>query len=395
MTSAVSRVLSAIDRRTALTRREFPKTPDWVQAPPELQQVLDDSAVGEQANPAPSVVSWKRGATYDGVCGLLRMRRGMLLSAKADRVETFGDVHARTVTAFGQFGRPVNFNTNRASIRDFIRCGGLKAVINRPDADKVTLLLGAHYGDCNNYFHFWADTICDLWFAIQLGLRRDETSNYVMAFGAYPWQQEILAMCGIPFEKVVPLSSFVTRRFSELVIPLRPKGGRTNPGWLVRAAREIAEYSTALNAPTSGGKIYVSRRDSNVRRLVNEVEVTRMLEGMGFRSVTCSGLTVREQQQLFANADVIVASHGAALTNLIWCRPGTRVIEFLPVEHANPCFHDISRLAGLDYSFVPSRLVDPRCIPLTGSVRVSLDELRRVIEAASLSAPCKAHSLSG
>jgi capsular polysaccharide biosynthesis protein len=38
-------------------------------------------------------------------------------------------------------------------------------------------------------------------------------------------------------------------------------------------------------------------------------------------------MTIKEQMKTFAEASHIVAAHGAGLTNLLWCQPGTKVIE--------------------------------------------------------------------
>ena len=42
------------------------------------------------------------------------------------------------------------------------------------------------------------------------------------------------------------------------------------------------------------------------------------------------GMSVSEQAQLFANAEAVVGVHGAALTNLVFAAPGTRVVEIFP-----------------------------------------------------------------
>ncbi len=44
------------------------------------------------------------------------------------------------------------------------------------------------------------------------------------------------------------------------------------------------------------------------------------------------GLTLAEQVAAFAWAEIIVAQHGAALSNLLWAKAGTRIIEIVPRE---------------------------------------------------------------
>ena len=52
----------------------------------------------------------------------------------------------------------------------------------------------------------------------------------------------------------------------------------------------------------------------------------------------------------------MVGVHGAALTNLAFCRPGTRVLEILGQEYVNPCYRDLSAAAGLRYRAVLGRV---------------------------------------
>ena len=54
-----------------------------------------------------------------------------------------------------------------------------------------------------------------------------------------------------------------------------------------------------------------------------------------FRRVFLERLSIREQAKLFNGSDEIVAAHGAGLTNLIFCQPGTVVTEFRTPQIAN------------------------------------------------------------
>lgn len=372
--AAVSKALSKIEDGLAREPSSFVGTPYWVQAPAELQEIVSDSDAPYGGAGTASAFKWLR-SRYDGVCGQLNLNAGLVVCGPSGRAGIYGDTHARKVRVADSTLRPIHANKNRGVFAQLLRTGDVSTLIRGPSAGGRAVLLGAHYDDCNNYFHFWVDAICDLWFVERLGIQRAEISHFVMPFSGAAWQREILGLCGIPVDRVVPLSSFSVKKFAQLVIPIRAKGGRTNPTWLVRAAREISGFEFPTGANSYDEKIYVSRQDTTVRRLVNESEVISFLVARGYRVVSCSGLTVREQQRAFARASVIVAPHGAALTNLLWCRPGTRVVEFLPVEHANACFHDISALAKLEYSFLTSHRVDMNAGPRDGSVMISMEDL--------------------
>ncbi|WP_170943915.1 glycosyltransferase family 61 protein [Leptolyngbya sp. BC1307] len=87
----------------------------------------------------------------------------------------------------------------------------------------------------------------------------------------------------------------------------------------------------------------------HTRRLSNQDEVIDLVSQYGFEVIPDSYRTVDEQIQLFRQAAVIVAPHGAALANLLWCSPGTQVIEFMNGSYSPPFFYYLSHLLGLRY----------------------------------------------
>jgi capsular polysaccharide biosynthesis protein len=97
--------------------------------------------------------------------------------------------------------------------------------------------------------------------------------------------------------------------------------------------------------------IYV-RRVNVSRGLVNDDEVTDFFTRRGWGILDTEQLTMAQQIQLFANARQVCALHGAALTNLVWCRPGTRVVEIVASTFLNGVYEGIAEAAGLDYSFL-------------------------------------------
>lgn len=98
-------------------------------------------------------------------------------------------------------------------------------------------------------------------------------------------------------------------------------------------------------------KIFISRAGSKHRQLHDEATIARRLKAEGFEVIRLETLTLTRQIELFSEAESVVASHGAGLTNLTWCAPGTRVVELFAPEYLNVCYWNISEMLGLDYSF--------------------------------------------
>ncbi|SPJ25545.1 glycosyltransferase family 61 protein [Palleronia abyssalis] len=96
-------------------------------------------------------------------------------------------------------------------------------------------------------------------------------------------------------------------------------------------------------------RVFVSRRRATIRRLSNEAEITDMLEKAGFALVTMEDLSFEEQIRLMGETRVLMAPHGAGLTNMMFCAPGTQVVEISEPLYPNPNFYAIAVAMGLDY----------------------------------------------
>lgn len=96
-------------------------------------------------------------------------------------------------------------------------------------------------------------------------------------------------------------------------------------------------------------RVFISRARAQRRRLLNEEEIWEMLEPLGFERVLMEDLPFDAQVDLMMETRVLVGSHGAGLTNMIFCAPGTRVLEIADLSFPNPNFYAMASGLGHEY----------------------------------------------
>jgi len=167
------------------------------------------------------------------------------------------------------------------------------------------------------------------------------------------FQRESLTMLGINPDKLIQRSSGedLHLQADHLLAPSFPGTVAWMPKWACEFLRNTFLDSECIKEKTNK-RLYIRRSLSSSRHLINEEEVIHCLEGWGFEALHLEQLSVQEQASLFAQAEIIVAPHGSGLSNLVFCLPGTKVIEIFSPFYVYPCFWLVSNLMGLDYFYV-------------------------------------------
>ena len=110
-------------------------------------------------------------------------------------------------------------------------------------------------------------------------------------------------------------------------------------------------------------RLYIDRRGSANRGLRNEDEVVAALARLGFVIIKLENFELSAQIALFANAEIVVAPHGAGLTNLLFAGSQTRVVELLMDTWVNWCFRRLAALRRIYYDCVIGREDRPHGAP--------------------------------
>lgn len=127
--------------------------------------------------------------------------------------------------------------------------------------------------------------------------------------------------------------------------------------------------------------VFISRTGAARRRLVNEEELWPMLEHRGFERVRMESLNFEEQVRLMQETAVLCAPHGAGLTNMLFCSPGTKIIEMADLSFPNPNFYAVASAMKHEYWLVPAEGVgDVR--PLEKDLKVPRSAVEAVLDQA-------------
>lgn len=242
-------------------------------------------------------------------------------------------------------GRPLFFPfKKRWNLRSTLKHLDLLFARRKEGPPEKVALLGSSQV---SYYHFVTEAVGDWWFLRQMGYSVRDFDAVVVHGHRRQWQEEILEMLRIPREKR-RYHSEMKERHVDLVLPYRTKGDAVNvPAWMCEAL--WSELGARVSARPGTRKIYLSRKDATRRRMLNEPELTARLKQIGFEIWRLDGMTVAEQQDLLASARVVVAEHGAALTNIVWCPKGATVVDIHPSVPAMPCFKILAEQRGLRY----------------------------------------------
>jgi capsular polysaccharide biosynthesis protein len=208
-----------------------------------------------------------------------------------------------------------------------------------------------------NYFHWLFDVLP------RMRLLGTEPCDWVYVQTELPFQQEALRRVGVPPSRWITAGANRHLQADVLIAPSLPG----NSGQVTAETRSWLRgllMGPEGDLPGRGGsRLFISRMDARIRRLENEAEVIRVLETRGFEVLRLAGRSMAEQAAIFAGARAVVGMHGAGLSNLVFCAPGTRVLELFSEAYLNPCYRGLCDLGDLEYMW----LAGPPAPPLPSS----------------------------
>ena len=241
----------------------------------------------------------------------------------------------------------------------------------------------------NVYFHWMVDILPRIEILRQAGVNFDQIDWFLINSYQQKFQRETLKILGIPEERILESDSYPHIQAKQLIVPSFPGDLGWLPAWALQFLRREFLKDLALPKLNYPEAIYISRGKARYRRVLNEEDVLAVLSKFGFVSIALESMSFQEQVALFAHAKIIVAPHGSGLTNLIFCSPGTKVIELVSPHYIRHYFWVICRQLQLEHYYLTGDKFECDYIrslmyqnPLTEDIMVNMDNLEKMMEVA-------------
>jgi capsular polysaccharide biosynthesis protein len=253
--------------------------------------------------------------------------------------------------------------------------------------DERLLFLAAGWSD--EFFHWMFESLpcIAVASAVQQGPRMFDR---ILVRSIRPFHTETLAFLGIQADRLLSLHDtgpHVAARelvviggmevtFPEIVI--RP--------WSVRFLRNLV-LPWRSDPPTCASRLFIGRRKGNGRLLTNGNDLEPIFAKHRVETIFPEDYSISQQAALFSNAELIIAPVGAALVNLSFCRPGTRVILFYPAGVRWAIYRQVCDIVGarashLECEAIPStgRLAGDWTIASNANIAAPVGHMRRLLQ---------------
>ncbi len=125
---------------------------------------------------------------------------------------------------------------------------------------------------------------------------------------------------------------------------------------------------------------FIDRADSKFNHydISNKIEIKSILKKSGFDCIQLSKIDWYKQIYIFNNAKNIIASHGAGLANLVFCKKNTKVYEILIKSDSNRnMYQNISEKIKLNYKKI---IISNNKININRKIKLDISILKKILK---------------
>ena len=208
--------------------------------------------------------------------------------------------------------------------------------------------LVTHHAFYENYYHWLCEIMPRIFVAVNA--LKNESVALLMHEKQPAFVRELVSL--FYFKKIIYVRDDEIVKVPKLYFPshiARPLA--YHPAVMLDYSKWLQEKLNDPSLEHSPEKIFISRKNARYRITHNEDKIQAWLEAQGFAAIAPENYTVREQLNLFKKARIIIGSHGAGFSNLVFAPYCELIVDIIHREHPQDCFYNLANVFGTDYYY--------------------------------------------
>ena len=246
----------------------------------------------------------------------------------------------------------------------------------------------------SNYWH-WLFDVLPRFGLCSKSVNLSEIDYFLLPNLLKKFQKETLDCLNIPSHKRISSEKFRHIKTKKLIMtdhPIVISGNATKdiqniPTWIMSWLKDNFLDQSIITNKKIKNKIYIDRNETKLnhppqRLISNEDEVKEHLLKNNFIIVKLHEIKFKEQVDLFHNAECIVGLHGGGFGNIVFCKPGTKIIELRSLTAGEP-IKNLAKKSDLNYISIETKAeeIDRFDTPnQQGSIQIPISRLTQALE---------------
>lgn len=105
-------------------------------------------------------------------------------------------------------------------------------------------------------------------------------------------------------------------------------------------------------------QVYISRAKAGRRKMIDENQFIEEIMKLGFEVVYCEDMNFNQTKEFFSDVKILIAQHGAGLTNMLFMQPQSTVIEIRNLNDThNNCYFSLASALDIEYNYCTTKEV--------------------------------------
>jgi capsular polysaccharide biosynthesis protein len=229
-------------------------------------------------------------------------------------------------------------------------------------------------GHAGGQYHHWMwDELPRLFSALP---HLPATVRFVVADDIVQIHRDSLQALGITPDRCLAQSAYAETQVERLwfATPLGHSEHAATAPDIAKKMRAVFVEKLGSRANERKRRVFISRTNARYRRLLNENELAPDLKRLGFEIVRAEELSFADQVRVFSECSVVLAPHGAGLTNILFAPDGCRVLEIHSPDYTRFHFWMMACTLGHSYDCFVGQAVETSADPAEPDFRVDLKQ---------------------